>query len=85
MSTSFYDQITREHPAYRAGYRAGHDVGLRVALDIICKETANQDDLEVVAGLNPRTADTARHAYTSARLYDVARVIGAHFRQERTP
>jgi hypothetical protein len=70
MSNSLsYDQITRTHPAYVAGFTAGVDVGLKTALEIVVLECARQDHLE-----------TASHAYAAGRLSAVARAIGASFR-----
>jgi hypothetical protein len=71
----------RELPLYIDGFHAGQDVGLMIALNAIVAEQTRQDDAWAVAAVNPRTADTARHVYCAARLYDVAVVVAARFRQ----
>ena len=50
-SSSIYDQLTREHPAYQAGFAQGRDVGLVIALNIISAEWARQVDAGRLAGL----------------------------------
>jgi hypothetical protein len=80
MPTSLYDQLTREHPAYRAGYAAGVDLGLRQALDIICAEWAAQVDAAIVTVLDDaRRLEAARHEYAAGRLHAVASIVGTTF------
>jgi hypothetical protein len=67
MAPSFYDQITREHPAYRAGFARGRDVGLVIALNAIVAEQTRQ-------------GDSHPHEYAAGRLGAVARIVGAAFR-----
>jgi hypothetical protein len=82
MNPSLYDQITREHPAYVAGFAQGRDVGLRMALEVVPAESARQDDAAIVAALDPRQhVDTARHRYCAGRLLAVGRIVAGQFRQ----
>jgi hypothetical protein len=80
-SSSTYDRYTRTHPAYTAGYRAGFDVGLRVGLDAITAEIADQDDQAVIATATIDAAAAQPHQYAAGRLHAVAQVIGGKFRQ----
>jgi hypothetical protein len=72
MTSSLYEQHTREHPAYRRGFADGNDVGLAVSLNTITAERARQDDAAAVANhTNPSGPDAATHAYSSGRLHAV--------------
>ena len=70
-SSSTYDALQREHPAYRAGYLAGVDVGTRMALDVITAERGRLHQLP----------DTACREFADGRLRQVAAIVGASFRQ----
>jgi hypothetical protein len=83
MGNSVYDQITRDHPAYRAGFNAGRDVGLIIALTIITGKEAGQDASAIVASLDIRQPGAARHEYASGRLHAVATIIAVRFRQQQ--
>jgi hypothetical protein len=81
MAPSLYDQYTREHPAYRAGYAAGVDLGLRQALDALTAERIRLDALaDVLAGSATGTT-AARITYADGRLAAVAAVIAGIFRR----
>jgi hypothetical protein len=81
VAPSLYDQLTREHPAYQAGQRAGVDIGLRMALDAICAEWAAPTDAAIVAALSdPHRRNAVRHEYAAGRLQRVAALVGAAFR-----
>jgi hypothetical protein len=69
-------------PSFKAGHSQGVDLGLRQALDIVCKEWAAQVDHVIVAGLeaDPRRTDAARYEYCASRLHAVAAIVGATFR-----
>ena len=80
-----------EHPAYRAGH-AAHDLGLRMALDIICAEWARSVDAGVAAAITAERAHQerlARHpdsgsacrVYANGVLLAVAKVMARRFRQ----
>jgi hypothetical protein len=80
--SSIYDQITREHPAYRAGFAQGRDVGLVIALNIITAEWARQVDAGRIAGLaGPRQLHP--HEYTAGRLLAVGQRVAGVFRGAR--
>jgi hypothetical protein len=69
----------RQLPIYVEGFHAGQDVGLRIALDAITQERIRQTLLQDTYPGSP--AEAFRDAYAAARLGDVAKVIGARFRQ----
>jgi hypothetical protein len=69
----------RELPIYQLGFYDGRDVGLRLALDALVHERIRQTLLQDTYPGNP--AEVFRHAYCAGRLVDVAKVIGARFRQ----
>jgi hypothetical protein len=82
MSTSStYDQLTREHPAYAAGFARGRDVGLVIALNVITRERNSLADDLIIAN----ATDDPRHAmvitYADGRLAAVQVVIAGIFRQ----
>jgi hypothetical protein len=66
-------------PLYQLGFHDGQDVGLRIALDAITQERIRQTHMQ--ATHDPASPAAARHEYAAARLVDVSKVIGAHFRQ----
>ena len=81
MAPSMYEQITREHPAYQAGFAQGRDTGLVFALTAITAELTRQDDAATVAALAPRQhVQTARHQYCAGRLLAVGRIVAGQFR-----
>ena len=80
MASSLYDQYVRAHPAYKAGLALGTDIGTRIALDIIWAEWSRQVDAAIAADSGNSTHPRP-HAYTAGRLYAVAQIVGAHFRQ----
>ena len=76
------DNITpeiRDLPIYQLGFSDGRDVGLRLALDALTQERTRQTLLQDTYPGNP--AEAFRHHYCAGRLADVAKVIGARFRQ----
>jgi hypothetical protein len=81
MGSSVYDQLTREHPAYRTGFNAGRDVGLVVALTAITTELTRQ--VYAAADVSVTSADASAalpHEFAAGRLLAVARIVGAAFR-----
>ena len=78
MSNSLYDRHTREHPAYRAGFTAGHDLGLRQALDAITVERRSLGDDIIGTVTDP---NNPTYAFADGRLETVAKRIGVLFRQ----
>jgi hypothetical protein len=69
----------RQLPIYVEGFNAGKDDGLRIALDAIGQERIRQSELQATDDTASPAA--ARHEYAAARLVEVSKVIGAHFRQ----
>lgn len=80
MAPSMYDQITREHPAYVAGFAQGRDVGLTIALNVICRESARQEDAAIHAALGTDSSAAMPHEYAAGRLLLVGRIVAATFR-----
>jgi hypothetical protein len=81
VAPSLYDQLTREHPAYVAGFTQGRDVGIRTALDVVVAEMARQEDAAITGGSDStRHVSAGNHAYAAGRLHEVARTVGAAFR-----
>jgi hypothetical protein len=67
----------RALPIYQAGLSAGADIGLRIALDALTAERSRQERL-----MADDAGSDARRVYAGGVLLDVARAVGAVFRQE---
>ena len=80
MANSLYDQITREHPAYQAGFAQGRDVGLRIAIEVVVAEQTRQEDAATVAALGTDSSAALPHEYAAGRLLLVGRIVAATFR-----
>jgi hypothetical protein len=81
-SSSTYDELVRQHPAFKAGFDQGRDVGLVIALNIITNEWARQVDAGRIAGLaGPRQVHP--HEYTAGRLLTVGQRVAGVFRTAR--
>jgi hypothetical protein len=80
---AYVDPESTEHvhdlPIYQLGFADDRDVGLRIGLDAITHERIRQTQLQ--ATHDTASPAAARHEYAAARLVDVAKVIGARFRQ----
>jgi hypothetical protein len=76
------EHTVRALPGYSIGVQHGTDIGLVIALTVITAELTRQTTPPSSPRWTPRQhIDTARHQYCAARLADVAKVIGARFRQ----
>jgi hypothetical protein len=71
-----YDPI-RALPIYRAGFAAGQDVGLRLALNAITAERGHQERLAT----HPDAGSPACRVYANGVLLGVAKVMARRFRQ----
>jgi hypothetical protein len=79
-SSSTYDALTREHPAYRAGWNDGRDTGLVIAMNIITMERGRLHQVLTTGSPSQRPLDASRISYAEGRLYAVARILAAMFR-----
>jgi hypothetical protein len=77
MAPSLIHEPIRRLPLWQDGYRHGYDTGLRIALETILAERANQEQTAERRGGSPLAY---RHAYAAAVLNDVAKQLGARFR-----
>jgi hypothetical protein len=73
--SSIYDQITREHPAYVAGFAQGRDVGIVIAMHAITCERVHQQRL------SEGERDQGRYVYADGALPHVAKVLARRFWQ----
>jgi hypothetical protein len=71
-----YDPI-RELPIYQAGFAAGRDVGLRLALDAHTSEHVRQETMAA----EQVQRDRGRYVYAEGVLLNVTRVVASRFRQ----
>jgi hypothetical protein len=59
----------------------GRDIGLRLALEILTRETARQNHRGEEAAANPLKGEAAQHHYAAYVLEDAAKQVGAAFRR----
>ena len=74
----------RELPLYIAGFHAGRDVGLMVALNMILAEQSREDGAAILTRLDDPHGHRARvHAYAAGRLLAVGQRVAGAFRGAR--
>jgi hypothetical protein len=78
MSPSLIHDPIRKLPLWQDGFAHGQHVGLRIALETILAEQANQEQTAERRGGTPLAYG---HMFAASVLLDVAKVIGARFRQ----
>jgi hypothetical protein len=66
---------------YAEGHREGVATGLRLALEILTRETARQNHRGQEAAANPMKGEAAQHHYAAYVLEDAAKQVAALFRQ----
>lgn len=81
MGGIFPDSDISQLPLYRDGYRAGVDVGLAIALNVITLERNSlADDIVIARTVSPQTGG-AGLTLADARLLAVQRRLAANCRQ----
>jgi hypothetical protein len=82
MSPVLSNSPLRDGDAASIAYHNGRDTGLRLALDILTRETARQEHRgQVAQAENPLEYTAAQHVYAAHVLNDAAKQIGAEFRR----
>jgi hypothetical protein len=78
MPPSLIHEPIRKLPLWQDGFTHGQHLGLRIALETILAEQANQEQTAERRGGTPLAY---RHMFAAYVLRDVSKVIGARFRQ----
>jgi hypothetical protein len=77
MTPSLIHEPIRKLPQWQDGFAHGQHLGLRIALETILAEQANQEQTAQRRGGTPLAY---RHMFAAYVLLDVSKVVAARFR-----